>query len=528
MSKRRSRSRSSQQFKLELGKPKGVIHPRVEAAGPERFGIVAVDCAKVRSKWMLVNFYGRVLVPPVEVEHTAGGFRAALASLELARQTHGLKDLVVAVERTGNYHVPALRAFRQAGYEARVLHPFATKHYRQPAHPSDKTDDHDLEAIAQATIVGFALLEKPLAELYQRLRLLVRHRRDLVRKSAALQCQLREHLHLTLPGYAALFANFWGLPLPMTIARRVTSPADVRNLGSSGLGALLDAQSIHYHTKSVDKVLAWAEQAIDPAAESAWQAPIIANLDDDRLAKTRQIQAVERDIAALLAQTPYLLLLRIPGIHVVSAAEFAAEMGPIADYANANAITGRAGLFHSRYQSDAVDRKGRLVRRGNRRLRFALLLIADNLLKLNRHFRGCGEVWRKQNRDFRWQHVRVASHFSRLAFVLVSGKQFLTHPCCQQPGAILDKLVEFHLEHRATAEELRATLLSALAQLPATAGACELPPLQARLPVSDRRRRGPQPIGEILREIVARLVLAPVQSEEPPASAAAREGVVSG
>ena len=31
---RRSRSRSSQQFKMELGKPQGVIHPRVEAADP--------------------------------------------------------------------------------------------------------------------------------------------------------------------------------------------------------------------------------------------------------------------------------------------------------------------------------------------------------------------------------------------------------------------------------------------------------------------------------------------------------------
>ena len=112
-------------------------------------------------------------------------FEPALASLELTKQTHGLKDLIVAVERTGNYHLPALRAFRQASYEVRVLHPYATKHYRQPAHPDDKTDDHDLEAIAQATIVGFALLEKPLGDLYHRLRLLVRHRRDLVQKSAA-------------------------------------------------------------------------------------------------------------------------------------------------------------------------------------------------------------------------------------------------------------------------------------------------------------------------------------------------------
>jgi len=31
-----------------LGKPNGIIQPRVQAVGPERFGIVAVDCAKAR------------------------------------------------------------------------------------------------------------------------------------------------------------------------------------------------------------------------------------------------------------------------------------------------------------------------------------------------------------------------------------------------------------------------------------------------------------------------------------------------
>ena len=56
-----------------LGKPTGVIQERVKAAGPERFGIVSVDCAKDRSKWMLVDFYGRVLVPPTTVEHRRSG-----------------------------------------------------------------------------------------------------------------------------------------------------------------------------------------------------------------------------------------------------------------------------------------------------------------------------------------------------------------------------------------------------------------------------------------------------------------------
>src|SRR6476661_685073 len=67
-----------------LQKPRGVVHPRVQKVGPEHFGVVAVDCAKARSKWMLTDFYGNVLVPPTAVEHTRVGFDAALATLRQA------------------------------------------------------------------------------------------------------------------------------------------------------------------------------------------------------------------------------------------------------------------------------------------------------------------------------------------------------------------------------------------------------------------------------------------------------------
>src|SRR5262249_52822460 len=90
---------------------------------------------------------------------------------------------------------------------------------------------------------------------------------------------------------------------------------------------------------------------------------ILSELDDDRLSKIRGVQLIEVELAALLVQTPYLLLLGIPGINVVSAAEFAGEMGPIERYPTCRAITGRAGLFPSRYQSDEVDYpNGNLVR----------------------------------------------------------------------------------------------------------------------------------------------------------------------
>src|SRR6185503_7151906 len=89
-----------------LHKPRGVIHPRVQQVGPEHFGVVAVDCAKARSKWMLSDFYGNVLVPPAVVEHHRAGFDAALAALAEAVKQRDLRDLLVAVERTGRYHHP--------------------------------------------------------------------------------------------------------------------------------------------------------------------------------------------------------------------------------------------------------------------------------------------------------------------------------------------------------------------------------------------------------------------------------------
>ena len=97
-----------------VGKPTGQIQERVQAVGPEHFGIVAVDCAKRRSKWMLCNFYGKVIIEPTGVEHTRGGLRAMTQSIAEACQAEGLTDTIVAVEMTGIYHKPVYRAFRKA------------------------------------------------------------------------------------------------------------------------------------------------------------------------------------------------------------------------------------------------------------------------------------------------------------------------------------------------------------------------------------------------------------------------------
>ncbi len=151
--KKRKSAGSKRRF---IGKPSGQIQERVQAVGPEHFGIVAVDCAKRRSKWMLCNFYGKVIIEPTAVEHTNGGLRTMTQHVAETCQTEGLTDTIVAVEMTGIYHKPVQKAFRKAKFDTRIVHPFASNHYRQPLHPDEKTDDNDLEAIFQAAANGYA------------------------------------------------------------------------------------------------------------------------------------------------------------------------------------------------------------------------------------------------------------------------------------------------------------------------------------------------------------------------------------
>jgi transposase len=517
MSPARARKRpSSRRPAPSLGKPRGVLHPRVQQVGPEHFGIACFDCHKGSSKFLLADFYGRVLLPPTPVAHNRPDLDAAVAQVRAAFVTHQLRDGLVAIERTGRYHRVVQRTFAAAGFETRILHPFVTKQYRQPVDPATKTDDTDLAALHRATVTGCALLEATRDEAWTTLQLVVRHRRDLVRKGAALNCQIRDHLEAALPGFAACFDKLWESPLPWHLLRHFPTPAQLRAAGVTALCHSLHQAGIRFQQRTVQRALDWAEQAAPGDVAADQHLRLALALYDDRQRKTQEIQALERELAGRLAQTPYVLLLSFPGLNVVSAADFAGEAGPIEHYATAKAITGRAGLRPCRYQSNQVDKaNGPLVRNGNRSLRAAILGIADNLVICNHHFQALATQWAAQGKDPRHTRVKVALRFCRIAFQMVAGRQVFRHPSLPGRHYILDKLTAFHRDHDTPMAEVLRDLQAAVGQVPPREHAAEAQPLHEELrKIEDGRRRGPQPLGAILPLVLARLGVGVVQSTE--------------
>ena len=201
-SRRRSHTKSRAKNRQHLQKPSGVITPRVTKVGGDRFAIVCIDPAKHRSEWMMADYFGKLLIEPQTLEHQVWTFQGChrARSPSSASNTTSRTRLSSLNEPGTTISLPK-RAFASAGFETRVVHPFATKQYRMPADPGNKTDETDLHAQHRAAVAGFGLCERELPITYRELQLRSRHRRNLVEKSSSLACQIREHLHLSMPGY---------------------------------------------------------------------------------------------------------------------------------------------------------------------------------------------------------------------------------------------------------------------------------------------------------------------------------------
>jgi hypothetical protein len=175
-------------------------------------------------------------------------------------------------------------------------------------------------------------------------------------------------------------------------------------------------------------------------------------------------------------------------------------MGPIANYASDQAITGRAGIYPSRYQSDKVDRcNGPLVRRANRKLRGVIMIIAGNLLNINQFFQTLQRRWQAAGMDERAMCVRGAKRFCRIAYQMVAGGQVFRHPSCQKRDAILHKLSCFHADHGSSMAQVMTDLQAAVDHIPKSEHTPEAKSLfEAIQPSSRRQQCGPRRLGEIL------------------------------
>ncbi len=98
---------------------------------------------------------------------------------------------------------------------------------------------------------------------------------------------------------------------------------------------------------------------------------------------------------------------------------------------------------------------------------------------------------------------------------MVAGSQVFHHSCIQGRHYILDKLTAFHREQDTPMADVLRDLQAAVGQVPPRDYAAEAKPLHEEVKkIQQGHRRGPQPLGDILPLVLARLGLGVVRSPE--------------
>ena len=199
---------------------------------------------------------------------------------------------------TGIYHKPVQRAFRKAKFDTRIVHPFASNHYRRPLHPDEKTDDNDLEAIFHATVNGYGLATLPVGEVYQSLQAVSRHRHNLVKQRARLMVQIRRLLHQTMPGFADLWEDgkLFHKSIALPVALQFSSADVIREAGVDGIAKHLRKTKVRFQARTIERIVAWAGTAAEPSELATMHTRQWQQLNEIRQLLGQQILAAEQEI----------------------------------------------------------------------------------------------------------------------------------------------------------------------------------------------------------------------------------------
>jgi transposase len=437
-----------------------------------------VDVAKERICAMVSDFYGNVLVEPKEFPVTSTGMDALEQMISSAKQEHGLELMVIGLEQTGRLHEPIKRRLRRR-WDVQIVHPVVTKHLRQGFSRNVKTDGMDLDALFRAVVGCYGSTVKELPVAYERWRIMHRARQQLVDDRAALKVRAGERVHAVLPGFQSNYDNIWTNKSAILILNRFESPQAVAKLGESGLREWLLSEGARCTQAKAEKLIAWAADAVSPGPGAATEADVLRD-DLKQLAfLTGRIESYDRQMLVLLVESPFVLLLSVSGISHVLACGLGAEAGPMSLYPTARNLSGRAGLYDRRHQSDQTDPQLHSMAAGEPHLRH-VLTTAGRCLSMPG---GAFAAWAETRRSLKWSEKRIAAvmgnRFCRIAHsLLLTGKTFC-HPQAKPGVSILGKLLNVAADLGLPAAQVTELAIEAAASIPVQARPCEMEELRS-------------------------------------------------
>ena len=416
-------------FKHDVGNLKELL----TTCSPSQILYVPIDVAKYNHSAMIVDFMGEVITPKFDFPYNSHGIQFLHHKIVLARKQTQAQKLFLGLEATGHYHENLTGSLQTMGYDVQVIRPFDVSRERDNVHA--KTDPIDLAAIARVLISQKGKRSYVPDDVYYNLLRASRTHRQLTHQQTRTKNIITALLDKTFPGLwknskqeKSLFSDPWG-KASLLLIEHYPTPQKVLKLGAKRLAAFFKKNNTKLGAQTAQHIIQHAKEclAFSPERMEADLKALQAHLAILKVENTK-IEEQKRGMAKFLIQTPGIYLLSIPGISLIYASDFTAEVGNIHRFAYARQITSLAGTAPRKAQSGQMDSNHLPTsHKGKKLLRMTLNQIA---LSLNTHCPEYTRYYGKKHLHYQDAPAKArtatANKFVRLAFALMKEEQLYT------------------------------------------------------------------------------------------------------
>ena len=372
------------------------------------------------------------------VQNTQGGAKILIDKIVSALTAMGLEQVVIGMEATGIYGDNLVYALREDGALGRfqrkihVLNPKQVSKFKESYSDLPKNDDVDAFVIADKLRFGRITKEVYMDDYrYKALQTLTRARFYAVQDLTREKQRFANYLFLKCSGLAQDKDIANSSATTIALMERFETVDELAYADLDELTAFIDEKGRNFADPAAKA------KAIQTAARNSYRLPITVNNSVNQAmsvciatmrALEKQIKVLDKQIEQIFAVLPNTLT-SVPGIGKVYSAGIIAEIGDINRFQSQASVAKYAGLVWKQHQSGEFEAQNtRLIKSGNRFLRYYLLEAANSVRRCDSEFRRYYDLKYKQVNKY--QHKRAlaltARKLVRLVFrLLKEGRNYI-------------------------------------------------------------------------------------------------------
>jgi transposase len=379
--------------------------------------VVAVDVGKNAAVLSVTDSARHRLLGPVEFAMTAPAVAAVVERVSAVLPGVAVK---VGVEAAGHYHRPLLGSgVWPSGWELLELSPVRVSEQRRvQGRRRVKTDAIDLEAITELVLAGHGVPVTVRSARITELSGWAMHRSRRIWTRTATKNQLLAQLDRCFPGLTLALPDVLGTQIGRLVAAEFADPHRLTTLGVTRFVRFAANRGLRVRRSAAERLVAAARTAL-PAPEAVVARHVLA--DDLALLADLDVQiaAAEAKIAKLLPDTPFAVLLTVPGWGTIRAGNYGAAVGNPRRWPGASQIYRASGLSPAQYESAGKRRDGSISREGSVQLRRALIDLGIGLWRSDPAARRYGQRLRARGKKGGVIGCAMAHRASKIAYALV-------------------------------------------------------------------------------------------------------------